>query len=300
MVDRVYGPAILLVPAGPLADRFEPPKPPETIRAWHLVACRCMNQPVESHWGKVPEVTLWFWIIKIAATTMGETGGDAVTMSMNLGYAVGTAIFVVLFVIAVAAQISVQRYHPYLFWAVIVATTTAGTTLADLLDRSLGIGYLGGTAILLAALLATLFLWYRSLGSVNVSDIASRKAETFYWATIMFSQTLGTALGDWTADDQGGLGFGYEGGAVVFGIGLAIIAAAYFWTRISRVFLFWAAFILTRPLGATVGDFLDKPHANGGLEMSRYWATTALAVFIVVCIALLPERAERRRAAAHH
>ena len=233
-------------------------------------------------------------------TTLGETGGDAVTMSMTLGYAVGTAIFVVLLVIAVAAQISVQRYHPFLFWAVIVATTTAGTTLADLLDRSLGIGYLRGTAILLAALLATLYLWHRSLGSVNVSDIASREAETFYWATIMFSQTLGTALGDWTAVDQGGLGLGYEGGAVVFGIGLSIIAAAYFWTRISRVFLFWAAFILTRPLGATVGDFLDKPHANGGLEMSRYWATTALAVFIVVCIALLPKRAERRRAAANH
>jgi uncharacterized membrane-anchored protein len=248
----------------------------------------------QAQWGKVPEVTLWFWIIKIAATTLGETGGDAVTMSMNLGYLVGTAIFAVLFVVAVAAQISVRRYHPFLFWSVIVATTTAGTTLADLLDRSLGIGYLGGTTILLAALLATLYFWHRSLGSVNVSDIASREAEIFYWATIMFSQTLGTALGDWMADGKTGLGLGYEGGAVVFGIGLAVVAAAYFWTRVSRVFLFWAAFVLTRPLGATVGDFLDKPHANGGLELSRYWASAALAVFIVACIALLPRRAERR------
>ncbi|HEY4958924.1 MAG TPA: hypothetical protein VII31_14020 [Caldimonas sp.] len=253
-----------------------------------------MTPSDEEQWGKVPEVTLWFWIIKIAATTLGETGGDAVTMSMNLGYLVGTAIFAVLFVGAVAAQISARRYHPFLFWAVIVATTTAGTTLADLLDRSLGIGYLGGASILLAALLATLYLWHRSLGSVNVSDIASRKAEMFYWATIMFSQTLGTALGDWVADAKAGLGLGYEGGAVVFGIALAFVAAAYFWTRVSRVFLFWAAFILTRPLGATVGDFLDKPPANGGLALSRYWASAALAIFIVVCIALLPKRAERR------
>jgi len=257
-----------------------------------------MNQSDEAQWGKVPEVTLWFWIVKIAATTLGETGGDAVTMSMNLGYWVGTAIFVVLFVVAVAVQISARRYNPFLFWAVIVATTTAGTTLADLLDRSLGIGYLGGTAILLAALFATLYVWHRSLGSVDVSDIATRKAEIFYWATIMFSQTLGTALGDWIADDKTGLGLGYEGGAVVFSIGLAMVGAAYFWTRTSRVLLFWAAFILTRPLGATVGDLLDKPHASGGLEMSRYWASAALAIFIVACIAVLPKRAERRRVVA--
>jgi uncharacterized membrane-anchored protein len=254
-----------------------------------------MNHSIHNdQWGKVPEVTLWFWIIKIAATTLGETGGDAVTMSMNLGYFIGTAIFAALFVVAVAAQISTHKYHPFLYWAVIVATTTAGTTLADLLDRSLGIGYLGGTAILVAALLATLYLWHRSLGSVNVSQIASRKAEAFYWATIMFSQTLGTALGDWVADDKTGIGLGYEGGAVVFGIALAIVAALYFWTDVSRVFLFWAAFILTRPLGATVGDFLDKPHASGGLEMSRYWASAALAVFMIACITLLPKRAERR------
>jgi uncharacterized membrane-anchored protein len=253
-----------------------------------------MNNPDEAKWGKVPEVTLWFWMIKIAATTLGETGGDAVTMSMNLGYFVGTAIFAALFVVAVAAQIRACRYHPFLFWAVIVATTTAGTTLADLLDRSLGIGYLGGTTILLAALLGTLYLWHRTLGSVSVSDIATPKAEMFYWATVMFSQTLGTALGDWVADDKTGLGLGYSGGAVVFGIALAIVAAAYFWTRISHVVLFWAAFILTRPLGATVGDFLDKPHASGGLELSRYWASAVLAIFIVACILLLPQRAERR------
>ncbi len=249
---------------------------------------------LNEQWGKVPEVTLWFWVIKIAATTLGETGGDAVTMSMNLGYLVGTAIFAVLFVVAVAAQIRVRRYHPFLFWAVIVATTTAGTTLADLLDRSLGIGYLGGTTILLAALLGTLYWWHRSVGSVNVAHIASRKAEAFYWATIMFSQTLGTALGDWMADGKTGLGLGYEGGAIVFGVALAIVAAAYLWTRVSHVLLFWGAFILTRPLGATVGDFLDKSHAAGGLEMSRYWATAALAGFIVLCISALPQRAERR------
>jgi uncharacterized membrane-anchored protein len=243
----------------------------------------------------VPEVTLWFWIVKVAATTLGETGGDAVTMSMNLGYLVGSAIFFVLFVVAVATQIGATRYRPFLFWAVIIATTTAGTTLADLLDRSLGIGYLGGTSILLAALLATLYLWHRTLGTVNVSEIASREAETFYWATIMLSQTLGTALGDWVTDPKTGLGLGYERGAVVFGIGLTVLAAAYFWTRVSRVSLFWAAFILTRPLGATVGDLLDKPHASGGLQMSRYWASAALVLFIIACITLLPKRAEERR-----
>jgi uncharacterized membrane-anchored protein len=257
-----------------------------------------MNINDEEALGKVPEVTLWFWIIKIAATTLGETGGDAVTMSMNLGYLVGTIIFLVTFVVAVVIQIRVRRYHPFLFWAVIVATTTAGTTLADLLDRSLGIGYLGGTVILVTMLAVTLFLWQRALGSVNVADIASRKAEAFYWATIMWSQTLGTALGDWMADDKTGLGLGYEGGAVVFGIALAFVAAAYFWTSINRVGLFWAAFILSRPLGATVGDFLDKPHSAGGLEMSRYVASAALAAFILAAIAILPKKAERRTTAA--
>lgn len=243
---------------------------------------------------KVAAVTLGFWIIKIAATTLGETGGDAVTMSMQLGYLEGTVIFAVLFIALVSAQIAASRFYPYLFWAVIVATTTVGTTLADLLDRSLGIGYLGGTSILLVLLFGTLALWHWSLGSVSVSDIETRKAEVFYWATILFSQTLGTALGDWVADDKSGLGLGYGGGALPFAAGLAIVAACYHWTQASEAMLFWAAFILTRPLGATVGDFLDKPLADGGLGLSRYIASAALAAFIVGAIALLPQEAEKR------
>jgi uncharacterized membrane-anchored protein len=244
--------------------------------------------------GKVPEVTIWFWMIKIAATTLGETGGDAVTMSMHLGYLVGTAIFAALFVIVVGAQIAAKEFRPFLFWFVIVATTTAGTTLADLLDRSLGIGYLGGSTILLVLLIATLGLWHQTLGSVSLGAIRSRKAEVFYWATIMFSQTLGTALGDWMADGKTGLGLGYEGGATVFAAGLALVAAAYFWTSVSRTILFWIAFILTRPLGATVGDLLDKPHASGGLALSRYVASAVIAVFIIGCISFLPQRAESK------
>ena len=254
-----------------------------------------MKSTAASVLAKVPEVTLGFWLIKIVATTLGETGGDAVTMSMQLGYLVGTAIFAAIFVAAVSAQIAVRRFHPFLFWSVIVATTTAGTTLADLLDRTLGIGYLGGSSILFVLLMATLAIWYRSLGSVSVSDITSRKAEVFYWATIMFSQTLGTALGDWLADDKAGLGLGYEGGALVFAAGLAVVAAAHFWTKVSPTILFWAAFILTRPLGAMLGDLLDKPHASGGLALSRYVASAVLALLIVSCVVFLPQRAERRR-----
>lgn len=254
-----------------------------------------MNRMVETGLAKVPEVTLVFWVIKIAATTLGETAGDAVTMSMHLGYLVGTAIFATIFVIAVGAQISVKRFHPFLFWAVIVATTTAGTTLADFFDRSLGIGYAGGSSILFILLIATLGLWYWSLGSVSINSMTSRKAEIFYWATIMFSQTLGTALGDWMADSKTGFGLGYEGGALVFAAGLAVVAAAHFWTRLSPTLLFWAAFILTRPLGATVGDLLDKPLAGGGLALSRYTASAVLAIFIVLCIVLLPQRAEKLR-----
>jgi uncharacterized membrane-anchored protein len=254
-----------------------------------------VTQPAaDSGLGKVAEVTLFFWIVKIAATTLGETAGDAVTMSMNLGYLVGTLIFAALFLIAVGAQINVKRYHPLLFWSVIVATTTAGTTLADWLDRSLGIGYAGGASILFVLLLATLGFWHRSLGSVSLASITSRKAEVFYWATIMFSQTLGTALGDWMADDKAGLGFGYEGSALIFAAGLAVAAAGYFWTKLSRTALFWAAFILTRPLGAVVGDLLDKPVAQGGMALSRYAASAVLAVFILACVILKPGRAERR------
>lgn len=251
---------------------------------------------VQKSLGKVPEATLVFWIIKVAATTLGETGGDAVTMSMHLGYLVGTAIFATLFVVAVSSQIAAKRFHPLLYWGVIVATTTAGTTLADFVDRSLGIGYLGGSSILLVLLVATLGLWYWSLGSVSISTIASRKAEIFYWVTIMFSQTLGTALGDWMADGKAGLGLGYEGGAMVFAAGLAIVAAAYYWTNWSHTLLFWVAFILTRPFGATFGDLLDKPLASGGLALSRYSASAALAVLMIICILFLPQKTAKRYA----
>lgn len=237
---------------------------------------------------KVPEVTLVFWVIKIAATTLGETGGDAVSMSMNLGYLVGTAIFAVIFAVAVTAQIRARAFHPLLYWATIIATTTVGTTLADFADRSLGIGYAGGSAILLALLGASLWLWYRTTGSVSVSSITTPRAEAFYWVTIMFSQTLGTALGDWTADTAG---LGYTGAAMVFGALLLMLVAAYFWKRLSRTFLFWAAFILTRPLGAVVGDFLDKPVSAGGLELSRYSASLTLLAFILTSLLVFRQRA---------
>lgn len=242
---------------------------------------------------KVPEVTLGFWLIKIAATTLGETGGDAVSMSMNLGYLVGTGIFAALFLAAVTAQIKAREFRPLLYWTTIIATTTVGTTLADFADRSLGIGYAGGSALLLALLLGSLFVWHRALGSVSVSTVNSPKAEAFYWVTIMFSQTLGTALGDWTADTAG---LGYTGAALVFGGLLALVVAAYCWTRMSRTLLFWAAFILTRPLGAVVGDFLDKPVSAGGLALSRYSASAALLAFMLTAILLFRQRAA---AAAH-
>ncbi|WP_458146803.1 COG4705 family protein [Bradyrhizobium sp. UFLA05-109] len=238
--------------------------------------------------GKVPAVTLGFWIIKILATTLGETGGDAVTMSMDLGYLVGTAIFAIAFAVAVAAQMAAKRFHPFLYWAVIVATTTVGTTFADFVDRSLGIGYLGGSSLLAGLLVASLAIWYRTMGSVSIASINSKTAETFYWITILFSQTLGTALGDWMADSTG---LGYRGGAIVFAAGIAIVAAAYLWTRTSRTLLFWIAFVLTRPLGATVGDFLDKPLDHGGMALSRYTASIALAFAIAALVFALPQRA---------
>ena len=249
-----------------------------------------MNETADETLSKVPEVTLAFWIIKIAATTLGETGGDSVTMTLNWGYLVGTAIFVSLLLVLVGCQILAKKFHPFLYWAAIVASTTFGTTMADFADRSLGIGYTGGSALLFVCLMIVLGLWYWSEGTISVNTVSTPKVEAFYWAAITFSQTLGTALGDWLAD-TGGLG--YEGGALVFGAGLAIIAAAYYWTSISRVTLFWAAFILTRPLGATVGDFLDKPVSHGGLDMSRPIASAAIAIFIVACVLLLPQRAGR-------
>jgi uncharacterized membrane-anchored protein len=239
---------------------------------------------------KVPAVTLGFWVIKILATTLGETGGDTVTMTLNWGYAAGVALFGVALVALVSAQVFAKRFHAILYWATIVASTTFGTTLADFADRSLGIGYTGGSLLLLGCLLATLGLWRLSHGTVSVTTVSTPKVEAFYWATITFSQTLGTALGDWLADTRG---FGYERGALVFAAGLSVVIALYYWTAVSRVTLFWVAFILTRPLGATVGDFIDKPVADGGLALSRPLASAAIAVIIAVLLIVLPQRPGR-------
>jgi uncharacterized membrane-anchored protein len=246
---------------------------------------------------KVPAVTLTFWIIKILATTLGETAGDTVTMTWNMGYLAGTAIFLAALVALVLAQIAAKRFHPALYWLTIIASTTAGTTLADFADRSLGVGYIGGTTFLLALVLLSLGVWYWSERSIDVDTVSTPKVEAFYWITITFSQTLGTALGDWMAagaDDPaattGSLGLGYLGGALVFGTALAVLAALYYWTKISRVMLFWAAFILTRPLGATVGDFLDKPLHDGGLNLSRPIASAVLIAAIVGAIMLFPQK----------
>jgi uncharacterized membrane-anchored protein len=252
---------------------------------------------------KVPEVTLAFWIIKIAATTLGETGGDTVTMTLlhadknaqNGGYLIGTALFFSILVALVIWQIAAKQFHPFLYWATIVASTTFGTTMADLADRSLGIGYTGGSSLLFALLMVTLAAWYASEGTISVDTVSTPRVEAFYWAAITFSQTLGTALGDWVAD-TGGLGYAY--GALVFGAGLAVLTALYFLTEVSRVMLFWAAFILTRPLGATVGDFLDKPLGHGGLALSRPLASAVIAVFIVLCLLILPQRPGRHPGAA--
>ncbi len=248
---------------------------------------------------KVPAVTLCFWIIKIAATTLGETGGDTVTMTMNLGYLTGTLIFLAALVPLVIAQIAAKEFRPFLYWATIVASTTFGTTMADFADRSLGIGYTGGSTLLLVLLLCTLGIWYSMLGSISVSTVSTPKAEIFYWTAVTFSQTLGAALGDWVADSGG---FGYGGGALVFGAGLAVLAALYYWTNTSRVVLFWAAFILTRPLGTTVGDFLDKSLSHGGFDrgvnLGRPIASAILAVFIIACILLIPQRPGKHPGAA--
>jgi uncharacterized membrane-anchored protein len=238
--------------------------------------------------GKVPEVTLVFWLIKVIATTLGETGGDAVSMSMDLGYALSSLIFVGVFAAAVIVQISAKAFYPPLYWFTVIATTTAGTTMADFSDRSLGIGYPGGASLLFLLLMASLTFWYTFEGTISVDAVTTPKVETFYWISILFSQTLGTALGDWMADTNG---LGYQGGALVFSAGLAVIAAAYFWTSVSRTLLFWAAFILTRPLGATLGDWLDKPVQDGGLAFNRYYASALLGAAILVCIIFLPQRA---------
>jgi uncharacterized membrane-anchored protein len=255
-----------------------------------------MKQPLDrERLSKVPAVTLIFWIVKVAATTLGETGGDCVTMTLNWGYLAGALLFLTLLIVLVIAQIMAEKFHPFLYWATIVASTTFGTTMADFADRSLGIGYTGGSLLLFTCLIAILALWYWSQGTISVATVNTPKVEAFYWAAITFSQTLGTALGDWIAD-TGGLGYG--GGALILAIGLAFLASLYFWTNVSRVLLFWAAFILTRPLGATVGDFLDKPIGEGGLALSRPLASAVIAIFIVLCITLLPQRAGRHPSVA--
>jgi uncharacterized membrane-anchored protein len=249
-----------------------------------------MNDVTESALSKVPSVTLGFWVIKILATTLGETGGDTVTMTLDWGYLAGVVLFGVLLVALVVAQIFAKRFYRILYWATIVASTTFGTTLADFADRSLGIGYTGGSLLLLFCLLTTLGLWHRSEGTVAVDTVSTPKVEAFYWATITFSQTLGTALGDWLADTRG---FGYERGALVFTAALTAVVAFYYWTRVSRVTLFWVAFILTRPLGATVGDFIDKPVADGGLALSRPLASAVIVALIVVLLVVVPQRPGR-------
>jgi uncharacterized membrane-anchored protein len=264
-------------------------------RSWPLKTTDMLNpmlqrsKPHSQALTKVPAVTLGFWLIKILATTLGETAGDTVSMSWGMGYLIGTAIFGIALVLFVIAQVRARKFHPFLYWATIVASTTAGTTMADFSDRSLGIGYPGGSLLLLACVLISLAAWHRTLGSINVNTVVSSKAEAFYWLTITFSQTLGTALGDWVAD----AGLGYSGGAIVFGALLAILAILYVTAKVSHVALFWAAFILTRPLGATVGDFLDKPIAKGGLDFSRPLASAVLAVAIVALILLIPQRPGR-------
>jgi len=236
---------------------------------------------------KVPEVALGFWIIKILATTLGETGGDAVTMSLGLGYVVGTLIFLATFFVAVTIQIRASRFNAYLYWLTIVATTTVGTTIADFVDRSLGVGYLGGSSILVFAVIASLAVWRLSEGTVSVNTVATPRVETFYWLTILFSQTLGTALGDWVADTNH---LGYLGGALVFGVAIVLVAGLYLFTSVSRVTLFWLAFVLTRPLGATLGDLLDKPVNHGGFAINRFGASVILGLLIIVLIAALPQR----------
>ncbi|MGB7816634.1 MAG: hypothetical protein WBL28_09830 [Methylotenera sp.] len=246
-----------------------------------------MNSSAQHALSKVPELTLIFWVIKILATTLGETAGDAMSMSMNLGYLVSTGFFAAIFIVAVTAQIKAKQFHQFLYWVTIIATTTVGTTLADFATRSLGIGYTGGSSLLFVFLLASLAIWYKTLGSVSVNTVSSPKTEMFYWVTIMFSQTLGTALGDWTADTAG---LGYVGAAVIFGALLAAAAAAYYITGLSRTLLFWSAFILTRPLGAVVGDFLDKPISAGGLALGRYSASATLLLIMIACNLIFPQR----------
>jgi uncharacterized membrane-anchored protein len=252
-----------------------------------------MNSIQQSEFSKVPEVTVIFWIIKILATTLGETAGDAVSMSLNFGYLLSTGIFAVAFLAAVTVQIFAKRFHPVIYWTTIVATTTVGTTLADFADRSLGIGYTGGTTLLFALLIASLSIWRASTGTIAINSVSSPKTELFYWATIMFSQTLGTALGDWMSDS---MGLGYVGSIGIFGGILILIGLAYYLTKTSHTTLFWSAFILTRPLGAVVGDFLDKPKSAGGLALSRFAASGILIAAIAIFVFAFSHRPAKRDA----
>lgn len=247
-----------------------------------------MNGDVKATLSKVPEVTLAFWVIKILATTLGETGGDALSMSLELGYLASTAIFAIIFLAFVTAQIRARQFQPFLYWATIIATTTVGTTLADYADRSLGIGYAGGASMLFALVIASLLIWRGVTGSISVASITSPRAEMFYWVTIMLSQTLGTALGDWTADSAG---LGYTGAAFIFGGLLLLVVGLYFGTKLSRSILFWAAFILTRPLGAVVGDYLDKPLDHGGLDFDRFTASLILLAAIILGLVFFKQKA---------
>lgn len=251
------------------------------------------NKNLSKALSKVPEVTLLFWIIKIAATTLGETAGDALSMSLNLGYILSTCIFTFIFIGFVSIQIKAKEYKPFLYWATIISTTTLGTTIADFVDRSLSIGYLGGSIILLILLASSLTIWYYTCGNIAVSSVQSPRTEAFYWLTIMFSQTLGTALGDWTADTQG---LGYTSAALIFGSLLLTLIALHLWTRVSKTFLFWVAFVLTRPLGAVLGDFLDKPLNHGGLDLSRFGASFVLLMFIIICLVLFKSKATSQHA----
>jgi len=250
-----------------------------------------MNTRLQDLVTKVPEVTLMFWVIKIISTTLGETAGDALSMTMGLGYLTSSVIFSFIFATAVYAQIKANSYNPALYWTTIIATTTLGTTIADYATRSLNIGYLGGSILLFALLIASLSIWYRSVGTIAVESINTSKSEIFYWVTIMFSQTLGTALGDWVADTSN---LGYLGAAIIFSALLIIIISVYFWTGVSRTILFWSAFVLTRPLGAVLGDYLDKPLAQGGLSLSRFSASAVLLIFIIIFVYFFSQRAARK------
>lgn len=245
--------------------------------------------------GKVPALTVGFWIVYVAATTLGETGGDAVSTTLDWGYFGGAALFFVAFIVLVVAQIRARRLQVGLFWATMVACTMFGTTLADFTDRSLGVGYAGGSTLLFACVLATLAVWYVAEGTVAVGSVNAPKAEIFFWIAVTFAQTLGTALGDWVSD---GWGLGSASGALVFAAGLFVVAALAAWTKTSRVALFWAAFILARPLGATAGDFLDQPAGHGGLGLSRFLASALIAAFIVVCLLVMSRRAPSGEAVA--